>query len=42
MYMAFPKIRGTLLKVPLIRTVVFWDLYWGSLSYFLESVTYNI
>ena len=22
----FPKIRGTLLGVPIIRTIVFWDL----------------
>ena len=27
----FPKIRGTILGVPTIRTVVFWGLYWGSL-----------
>ena len=27
----FPKIRGTLLGVPRIRTIVFWDLYWGPL-----------
>ena len=26
----FPKIRGTLLGVPIIRTIVFWGLYWGS------------
>ena len=25
----FPKIRGTLLEIPIIRTVVFWGLYWG-------------
>ena len=25
----FPKIRGTLLGVPIIRTIVFWGLYWG-------------
>ena len=25
----FPKIRGTVLGVPVIRTIVFWDLYWG-------------
>ena len=24
-----PKIRGTLLGVPRIRTIVFWGLYWG-------------
>ena len=24
-----PKIRGTLLGVPKIRTIVFWGLYWG-------------
>ena len=27
----FPKIRGTLLRVPIIRTIVFWGLYWGPL-----------
>ena len=27
----FPKIRGTILGVPIIRTIVFWGLYWGSL-----------
>ena len=25
----FPKIRGTLLGVPTIRTIVFLGLYWG-------------
>ena len=25
----FPKIRGTILGVPVIRTIVFWALYWG-------------
>ena len=27
----FPKIRGTILGVPVIRTMVNWGLYWGSL-----------
>ena len=27
----FPKIRGTLLGVPITRTIVFWGLYWGPL-----------
>ena len=27
----FPKIRGTILGVPIIRTVVYWGLYWGPL-----------
>ena len=26
-----PKIRGTLLGVPMIRIIVLWDLYWGPL-----------
>ena len=26
----FPEIRGTFLGVPIIRTIVFWGLYWGS------------
>ena len=28
----FPKIRGTLLGVPRIRIIAFWDLYWGPLT----------
>ena len=27
----FPKIRGTILGIPIIRTVIFGGLYWGSL-----------
>ena len=27
----FPKIGGTILGVPMIRTIVFWGLYWGKL-----------
>ena len=27
----FPKIRGTFLGIPIIRTIVFWGLYWGPL-----------
>ena len=26
-----PKIRGTLLGVPIIRTIVYWGLHWGPL-----------
>ena len=25
----FPQIRGTFLGVPIIRTIIFWGLYWG-------------
>ena len=25
----FPKIRGTIWGVPIIRIIVFWGLYWG-------------
>ena len=25
----FPKIRGTILGVPVLRIIVFWGLYWG-------------
>ena len=25
----FPRIRGTFLKVPIIRIIVYWGLYWG-------------
>ena len=28
-YGTFPKLGGTILGVPLIRTMVFWGLYWG-------------
>ena len=27
----FPKIRGTILGIPIIRTIVYWGLYWGPL-----------
>ena len=27
----FTKIRGTLLGVPIVRIIVFWDLHWGPL-----------
>ena len=27
--MGVPKVRGTLLAAPKIRTIVFWGLYWG-------------
>ena len=27
--LGFPKIRGTILRVPIIRTIVYWGLYWG-------------
>ena len=30
-YMGFPKVRGTFLGVPIIRTIMFWGLYWGPL-----------
>ena len=29
--LGFPKIRGTILGVPIIRMIVFWDLHWGPL-----------
>ena len=29
--LGFPKIRGTLLEVPIIRIIVFGGLYWGPL-----------
>ena len=25
----FPKIRGTILGVPILRIILFWGLYWG-------------
>ena len=27
----FPKIRGTFLGVPILRIIVYWGLYWGTL-----------
>ena len=27
----FPKLGGTYLGVPIIRTIVYWGLYWGTL-----------
>ena len=33
----FTKIRGTILGVPIVRTLVFWGLYWGPL--FRETTT---
>ena len=27
----FPKIRGTILGVPILRTIVYWGLHWGPL-----------
>ena len=29
----FPKIRGTILGVPIIRIIVYWGLFWGPLIY---------
>ena len=29
-HMEVPKIRGAFLGVPIIRTIIFWGLYWGS------------
>ena len=31
--LGFPRIRGTLLGVPLIRIIVFPDLFWGHLIF---------
>ena len=24
----FPNIRGTILGIPIVRTIIFWGLYW--------------
>ena len=40
----FPKIRGTILGVPIIRTIVFWGLYWGPLilgNYHIREAKYE-
>ena len=29
--MRLPTIRGTVLGIPIIRTIIFWSLHWGSL-----------
>ena len=29
--LGFPRIRGTVLGVSIIRIILFWDLYWGPL-----------
>ena len=34
----FPKIKDTILGIPIVRTVVFWDLYWGLPSFELPYV----
>ena len=31
-YGEFPEIRGTFLGVPITRMIIYWGLYWGSLS----------
>ena len=31
LHRGLPKIRDTILGVPIIRIIVFWGLYWGSL-----------
>ena len=36
----FPKIRGTILGVPITRTIVFWGLHWGPLI--LGNYMYHI
>ena len=36
--LGFPKIRGTFLGVPIIRTIVFWGLYWGSLIFWETTI----
>ena len=36
----FPRIRGTILKVPIVRTRIFWGLRWGPLilgNYHVDS-----
>ena len=29
----FPKITGTSLGIPVIKTIVYWGLYWGTLNF---------
>ena len=37
----FPKIRATCLGVPIIRTIVFWGLYWGLLILGNYHITFD-
>ena len=30
-HMGFPKLEGIFLGVPIVRTRVYWGLYWGTL-----------
>ena len=36
----FPKLRGTILRIPIIRTIVFWGLYWGPLTLGIYHIVY--
>ena len=38
----FPKIGGTFLGVPIIRSIVFWGRYWGTLIMGNHHVDPNI
>ena len=29
----FPKIWGTFFRAPIIRVIIYWDLYWGPLIF---------
>ena len=31
LFRGFPKIRGTILGVPITRIIIYWGLYWGPL-----------
>ena len=42
LYGGFPRIIGTFLGAPIIRTIVFWGLYWGPLilgNYHITIIT---
>ena len=39
--MVVPKFRGTFLGVPIIRTIVYWGLYWDTLilgNYYINAL----
>ena len=42
LHVGFPKIRGSLLGVPTIRTIVFGGLYWGPLILGSYHVGYGV
>ena len=40
--MGFPKIRGTISGVPIFKSMVFRDLYWGSIILASYHISYSL